>query len=314
MSVARTRVVTLLGLRGAVVEVEADISDGLPKFMIIGLPDASLGEARDRVRSAASNSGCPLPPRKLTINLSPASLPKQGSAFDLGIAVAALAAADLIEPESIRRVVHLGELGLDGRLRPVNGILPAVLGAKRAGAEIVMVPTANGEEASLVPGIRVVEVASLRDAAIWHGGDLTPEPVEPILRPLDDDEAAAVPELSDVIGNPGAVEALITAAAGGHHLLMVGPPGAGKSMLAGRLPGILPDLDVPSALEVTSVRSLSGRPVGGALEVRPPFESPHHTCSAASLIGGGSAVLRPGAASRSSRGVLFLDDAKQSAT
>ncbi|ARC57296.1 Competence protein ComM [Frondihabitans sp. 762G35] len=311
MSVARTRVVTLLGLTGSVVEIEADISDGLPGFVLIGLPDASLGEARDRVRAAASNSGCPLPPRKLTVNLSPASVPKHGSSFDLGIAVAALAAADLVESASVERVVHLGELGLDGRLRPITGVLPAVLGAAHSGAGIVMVPSANVDEASLVPDIRVVGVASLREAAIWHGGAFEPVPVDPLGLAHPSRDASVVPELSDVIGNPVAVKALIAAASGGHHLLMVGPPGAGKSMLAARLPGLLPDLDVDSALEVSSIRSLCGQPVAGDLERRPPFESPHHSCSAASLVGGGSAVLRPGAASRASRGVLFLDEAPE---
>ena len=315
MSVARTRAVSLLGLTGALVEIEADISDGLPGFLLIGLPDASLGEARDRVRAAAVNSGCALPPRKLTINLSPAALPKHGSSFDLGIAVAALAAAELVDRESIERVVHLGELGLDGRLRPVDGILPAVLGAARAGAGIVMVPTANGDEASLVPGIRVVPVACLRDAAIWHGGDFEPEPVEPLVRPRAGEESdTPTLELSDVIGNAPAVDALITAASGGHHVLMVGPPGAGKSMLAARLPGILPDLEADAALEVSSLRSLSGRSVDAELEVRPPYESPHHSCSAAALVGGGSTVIRPGAASLASRGVLFLDEAPEFAT
>ncbi|RKR73686.1 Mg chelatase-like protein [Frondihabitans australicus] len=311
MSVARTRAVSLLGLTGALVEIEADMSDGLPGFLLIGLPDASLGEARDRVRAAASNSGCPLPPRKLTVNLSPASLPKHGSSFDLGIAVAALAAADLVDRESIERVVHLGELGLDGRLRPVNGILPAVLGAARAGAATIMVPSANADEASLVPDVRIVAVPSLRDAAIWHGGDFAPEPVEAIARETPAQSESPTLELGDVIGNPAAVDALIVAASGGHHLLMVGPPGAGKSMLAARLPGILPDLDVASSLEVSSLRSLSGRGVAGALEVRPPFESPHHSCSAAALVGGGSSVIRPGAASLASRGVLFLDEAPE---
>jgi magnesium chelatase family protein len=168
MPIAHTASVALLGLTGTLVDVEADISSNLPSFVLIGLPDAALNEARDRVRAAATNSGCPLPNRKLTVNLSPAALPKQGSGFDLAIAMAVLAAAGTIAVESVARVVHLGELGLDGRLRPVAGILPAVLAAMRAGAAIVMVPTGNAGEAGLVPGIRVVGVASLRDAAIWH--------------------------------------------------------------------------------------------------------------------------------------------------
>ena len=311
MSIGRTRAVSLVGLDGAVVEVEADLGVGLPAFMIIGLPDASLGEARDRVRAAASNAGCALPARKLTVNLSPASLPKHGSSFDLAIAMASLAACDLVSPSSVEGVVHIGELGLDGRLRPVDGVLPAVLAARRAGAGVVMVPTDNADEASLVPGIRVVAAAGLRDAAVWHGAALTPEPVEPIVRPRPAPRDDGGADLADVIGNADAVEALVVAAAGGHHLLMVGPPGAGKSMLAARLPGLLPDLDVDAALEVSSVRSLSGEAVGGRLETRPPFEAPHHTCSAAALVGGGSGVLRPGAASRASRGVLFLDEAPE---
>jgi len=311
MSVARTRVVALTGLEGSIVEVEADLSSGLPGFLLIGLPDASLGEARDRVRAAAANSGCVLPPKKLTVNLSPASLPKHGASFDLGIAVAALAAADLVSHDSAARVVHLGELGLDGRLRPIQGVLPAVLGAVRAGAEIVMVPSANVDEASLVPGVRVVGMPSLRDAAIWHGGDFTPVDVDPV--PLESVDRPKSPdlELADVIGNAAAVDALIAAASGGHHLLMVGPPGAGKTMLAARLPALLPDLDIAAALEVTSVRSLCGVPVAGTLETRPPFENPHHSSSAASLIGGGSAILRPGSVSLATRGVLFLDEAPE---
>jgi len=175
----RTWSVSLLGLQGAIVEIEADLSSNLPAFVLIGLPDAALGEAKDRVRAAATNAGCPLPNRKITVNLSPAALPKHGSGFDLAIALAALAAAGSVDPRSIERVLHLGELGLDGRLRPINGILPAVLAASRAGFDAVMVPTGNADEASLVPGVRVIPVASLREAAISHGGRFEPVPVEP---------------------------------------------------------------------------------------------------------------------------------------
>lgn len=319
MTIGRTRAVALLGLSGSIVEIEADISSQLPQFVLIGLPDAALNEARDRVRAAIANSGCDFPNRRLTVNLSPAALPKHGSGFDLAIAMAVLAAARLVRGASVGTVVHLGELGLDGRLRPINGVLPSVLAASLAGATTVMVPSGNADEAALVPGIRVVPVASLRDAAIWHGGDFPPVAVEPVLRASAARGEAARPDpeifdLADVIGNADAVEAVQIAAAGGHHVFLLGPPGAGKTMLASRIPGILPDLDTAAALEVSSIRSLSGLPVGASLITRPPFEAPHHTSTAVSIVGGGSGVIRPGAAVRASSGVLFLDEAPEFAT
>lgn len=312
MPVARTRSVALLGLTGSIVEVEADLSSQLPAVVIIGLPDAALGEARDRVRSAASNAGCPLPTRRLTVNLSPAALPKHGSGFDLAIAIACLAAAGEVPAASIDRVVHLGELGLDGRLRPIDGILPAVLAAARAGHDLVMVPSANADEAGLVPGVRVVGVASLRDAAIWHGAAYPPREIEPVQATVVDEvETPAVGDLADVTGNSDAVDAMLVAAAGGHHLSLLGPPGAGKTMLAARLPGLLPDLDTEAALEVASIRSLAGLRPNGTLSFRPPYEAPHHTATAAAIVGGGSRLIRPGAAARATHGVLFLDEAPE---
>ncbi len=310
MAIGRTRSIALLGLDGAVVEVEADLSNGLPSLTIIGLPDTALGESRHRVRAAAVNAGCPLSGRKLTINLSPAELPKHGSGFDLAIALASLAAAGDVSSSSVESVLHVGELGLDGRLRPTAGILPAILAAERAGLRTVMVPVGNAEEAGLVPGVKVVAVSSLREAAIWHGADFQPIPCEPVRVAESQTMQAPTGDLADVIGNDDAVESLIFAAAGGHHLFLLGPPGCGKTMLASRLPSLLPDLDDDAALELTSVASLGGESVGATLIRRPPFEAPHHTASAAAIIGGGS-VIRPGAVTRASHGVLFLDEAPE---
>ena len=314
MGLARTHAVALLGLTGSLVEVEADISAQLPGMVLIGLPDAALSEATQRVRMAAKNSGCPLTRNRLTINLSPAALPKHGSGFDLAIALACLAADDVVPAASVGRVVHIGELALDGRLRPIPGMLPAVVAASRLGHGTVMVPAGNADEASLVPGVRVIGVASLREALIWHGADLEPIPVDAILPPEQAAEDPAEPDLIDVVGNDDAILALQIAAAGGHHVFMLGPPGAGKTMLAARLPGLLPDLDAAASLEVSSMRSLSGHGVGRALVTRPPLEAPHHTATAAAMVGGGSGQIRPGAAARASHGVLFLDEAPEFAS
>ena len=308
MSVARTWAVALVGAEGECVEVEADLSKQTPEFRIIGLPDKALGEAVQRVHNACANSGTPLPRRRLTVNLSPASLPKQGSGFDVAIAVAALGTESSMDSASVAATVHIGELGLDGRLRPVPGVLPAVVAARRAGHRRVVVPHANGPEAALVEGVEVLAAVNLAQVVAWHGGDVEVCDDAPVALTDDDVALEPVPELADVIGQRDAVEALIVAAAGGHHLLMCGPPGAGKTMLARRLPGILPELDDRAALASASIRSLAGSRVV-ELSRTPPFEAPHHSASVAALVGGGTRVVRPGAIARASEGVLFLDEA-----
>lgn len=310
MTTARTLAVALSGLDGAMVDVEADLTAQTPGFRVIGLPDKAIGEAVQRVTNACANRGAPLPKRRLTVNLSPASLPKHGAGFDLAIAVAALATELPLAGETLERTVHIGELGLDGRLRPLPGVLPAVLAARRAGAVRVVVPRANLAEAVLVGGIEVWGATCLAEVLRRHGAEIEAPDLEPVALPTapPGERVHETLDLSDVIGQPEAVEALVVAAAGGHHLLLSGPPGAGKTMLARRLPGLLPPLDDDTALTAASVRSLAG---GGVtrLDHRPPWEAPHHSASVASLVGGGSRVLRPGAIARASGGVLFLDEA-----
>ncbi|GGL97289.1 hypothetical protein GCM10010129_46380 [Streptomyces fumigatiscleroticus] len=330
MGFARTCSVTLVGVEGVVVEVQADLEPGIAAFTLVGLPDKSLTESRDRVRAAVVNAGAAWPQKKLTVGLSPASVPKSGSGFDLAVAAAVLGAAERIDPRVLADIVMIGELGLDGRVRPVRGILPAVLAAADAGYEQVVVPECAAAEAALVPGVSVLGVRSLRQLIAVLADEPVPEEEpdeqgrpEPLLAGLRVPGAGAATgmhgtgaaqqdhghDLADVVGQTSARTAVEVAAAGGHHVFLEGPPGAGKTMLAERLPALLPRLGRTESLEVTAVHSVAGLlPAGKPLIDVAPYCAPHHSATMQALVGGGAGVARPGAVSLSHRGILFLDE------
>jgi magnesium chelatase family protein len=305
MALGRAFSVAVRGLDGIIVEIEADVTSGLPGVHLVGLPDAALQESRDRVRAAVTNCGNDWPMSRLTLALSPATLPKTGSLYDIALACAVLSAGRRTPWHRLEKTVLLGELALDGRVRPVHGVLPAVLAAKQQGWPAVVVPSANLAEASLVDGIEVFGVDSLISLQQWLDDGTGAE------RRIDNPprETGLVADLSDIVGQSQARFAVEVAAAGAHHLMFTGPPGVGKTMLAQRLPGLLPDLTDGEALEVTAIHSVAGLlSKRTPLVTRPPFIAPHHSSSVAALVGGGSGLARPGAISRAHRGVLFLDE------
>jgi magnesium chelatase family protein len=308
---ASVRSAMLFGVEGLIVDVQVHVSTGLPSYTVVGLPDAAVRESRDRVRAALLSSGLTWPLRRVTVNLAPSGVRKSGPGLDLPFALGLMMAGEELPDGVLDGVGVIGELGLDGSLRPVSGVLAMVDVLRRSGAGAVLVPAGNASEAALVRDVRVLAATSLlqaRDALKGEGewaAPVSPEATGDEPAGGDDD---AGPDLAVVRGLASGRRALEVAAAGGHHLLMVGRPGAGKTLLARCLPSILPPLDPDEALEVTRIHSAAGHAVGGSLAVARPFRAPHHTASAAALVGGGSGRPRLGEITLAHRGILFMDE------
>ncbi len=297
------------GVDAHLIDVETNAVNGLPQYFLVGLPDRAISESRDRIEAAVSNSGFEMPRGRITVNLAPANLPKEGSSFDLPIAVGLLAMSGQIKSDRLNETMILGELALDGTLRPVKGILPVTVEAKSRGLKQVIVPVANVKEAAVVSGVDVYGFSHLTQVTNWLNGALNAEPVRVDMDALfRHEQLDTVLDFSDVRGQENVKRSMEVAAAGGHNIIMVGPPGSGKTMIARRLPSILPPLSLDEALETTRIHSVAGMLTNGSsLVVRRPFRAPHHSISDAALVGGGS-IPRPGEISLAHNGVLFLDE------
>jgi magnesium chelatase family protein len=312
MTLALTRSITLQGLRGEIVDIEVDVSHGLPSYILLGLPDAALSESRDRIRAAITNSRRIWPNKKVTVSLSPAWLPKSGSGFDLPIAISILAASEQLDLEKQRETLFLGELALDGSLKPIRGVLPMVIAARSHGISRIVVPQSNFQEAQLISDLEVRAFDSLAELLHWIA---TGEQVAAPALPLADINPITYLDMSDVKGQQEAKFALEVAAVGGHHMMMVGPPGTGKTMLAERFSTIMPQLSDDEAIEVTAIHSVAGHLRDrSALSRIPPFIAPHHSTTPVAMIGGGSHQIKPGAVSLAHHGILFIDEAPECAS